>query len=106
MAKQPRIYKKKTDSGKSIKLNVRVTQEQAEQISQLAQKAGMSHSNFIRTSCLQKEINVMLEGRELSKAIQELRKMLLDDPCKEVAHQINNSLGQIVAHLYRSSQVN
>ena len=99
MKKNPK-REPKGDTRKVKTLTFKATAKEDEQITKAAHRAGMSKSDYMRTSCLQERIVVIPEGREILKTMQEVRNLLRPLEENPAVKTIELQLSQITTKLH------
>ena len=95
-----RKWEPKNQTTKNNSLIFKVTATEKEQIAKAAHKAGMTLSNYLRSTCFQERIVVITEGREILKTMQEIRNILRPLGDMPQVGEIENQLSQVTAKLH------
>ena len=93
-------WEPKTKFTRNAPLSFKATKKEKEQIVKAAHLAGMSQSDYMRTSCLQERIVVIPEGREILKTMQEVRNLLRPLEENPAVKTIELQLSQITTKLH------
>ncbi|WP_371371032.1 ribbon-helix-helix protein, CopG family [Sporomusa aerivorans] len=99
MKKKERIFEKKVCKTKCKNISIRMDEKLYAWITEQSERDKVSKNEIIRRACLNTNIKIIPEGKQILHSIQEIRNILLDCPPNTNVKETSLLLSKTIVHL-------